>query len=178
VTNINEFSPVGTYFNSDSNKNKHKTVLFMTESIDQSAGTWPLVKFSFQVKWDDAEFIFQEVTGLSAETQVIEYRGGNSRVFSTVKMPGIQKFSNITLKKGLFKGDKSLWDKYNLIKMNNFKRSQVIISLLDESQGVAMSWRLTNAFPVKMTVTDMKSDRNEIAIESMEFAHEGLSIIK
>ncbi|MTK53547.1 phage tail protein [Paludibacter sp.] len=150
----------------------------MAENGDQSAGKWPLVKYSFQVKWDDAEFIFQEVSGLSAEAQVIEYRGGNSRVFSTVKMPGIQKFSNVTLKKGLFKGDKNLWDKYNLIKMNNFERSQVIISLLDESQNVSISWKLTNAFPVKITGTDMKADGNEIAIESMEFAHEGLSIIK
>ena len=68
----------------------------------QSAATWPLVKFSFQVKWDDKELIFQEVTGLSSETQVIEYRGGSSKVYSTVKMPGIQKFGNITFKKGIF----------------------------------------------------------------------------
>lgn len=143
----------------------------------QSAATWPLVKFSFQVKWDDAEFIFQEVSGLSSETQVIEYRGGSSPVYSTVKMPGIQKFSNVTLKKGMFKGDKNLWDKYNLIKMNTYKRATITISLLDESQAVAMSWTLTNAFPVKITVTDMKSDGNEIAVESMELAHEGLKIV-
>ncbi len=144
----------------------------------QSAGTWPLVKFSFQVKWDDAEFIFQEVTGLSSETQVIEYRGGNSKVYSTVKMPGIQKFSNVTLKKGMFLGDTNLWDKYNLIAMNTYKRSTITISLLDEAQAVAMSWTLTNAFPVKITVTDMKSDGNEIAVESIELAHEGLKIVK
>jgi len=142
----------------------------------QSAATWPLVKFSFQVKWDDAEFIFQEVTGLSSETQVIEYRGGSSPVYSTVKMPGIQKFSNVTLKKGMFKGDKNLWDKYNLIKMNTYKRATITISLLDESQAVAMSWTLSNAFPVKITVTDMKSDGNEVAVESLELAHEGLKI--
>jgi phage tail-like protein len=142
----------------------------------QSAATWPLVKFSFQVKWDDAELIFQEVTGLSTETQVIEYRGGNSKVYSTVKMPGIQKFGNITLKKGIFKGDKALWDKYNLIKMNTIKRSTILISLLDETNAVAMSWKLLNAFPCKMTVTDMKADANEIAVESMELAHEGLSM--
>lgn len=142
----------------------------------QSAATWPLVKFSFQVKWDDAEFIFQEVTGLSSETQVIEYRGGSSPVYSTVKMPGIQKFSNVTLKKGMFKGDKNLWDKYNLIKMNTYKRATITISLLDESQAVAMSWTLTNAFPTKITVTDMKSDGSEIAVESLELAHEGLKI--
>ena len=142
----------------------------------QSTATWPLVKFSFQVKWDDAEYIFQEVTGLSSETQVIEYRGGNSKVYSTVKMPGIQKFGNITLKKGIFKGDKALWDKYNLIKMNTYKRSTILISLLDESNAVAMSWKLLNAFPTKMTVSDMKADANEIAVETMELAHEGLSL--
>ncbi|MES3019770.1 MAG: phage tail protein [Bacteroidota bacterium] len=142
----------------------------------QSTATWPLVKFSFQVKWDDAEYIFQEVTGLSSETQVIEYRGGNSKVYSTVKMPGIQKFGNITLKKGIFKGDKTLWDKYNLTKMNTYKRATILISLLDESNAVAMSWKLLNAFPTKMTVSDMKADANEIAVETMELAHEGLSL--
>jgi phage tail-like protein len=142
----------------------------------QSTATWPLVKFSFQVKWDDAELIFQEVTGLSSETQVIEYRGGTRKVYSTVKMPGIQKFGNITLKKGIFKGDKALWDKYNLIKMNTIKRSTILISLLDETNAVAMSWKLLNAFPCKMTVSDMKADANEIAVETMELAHEGLSL--
>jgi conserved hypothetical phage tail region protein len=150
----------------------------MTEIENQSAGTWPLVKYSFQVKWDDAEFIFQEAAGLSAETQVIEYRGGSNPAYSTVKMPGIKKFSNITLKKGIFKGDKNLWNKYNLIKMNTIKRSLVVISLLDESQNVSMSWQLANAFPVKINVTEMKADENEIAIESMELAHEGLAIMK
>jgi phage tail-like protein len=144
----------------------------------QSAATWPLVKFSFQVKWDDKELIFQEVTGLSSETQVIEYRGGSSKVYSTVKMPGIQKFGNITLKKGIFKGDTALWDNYNLIKMNTIKRSTILISLLDESNAVAMSWTLLNAFPCKITVTDMKSDANEVAVETMELAHEGLTIKK
>ena len=144
----------------------------------QSAATWPLVKFSFQVKWDDKELIFQEVTGLSSETQVIEYRGGSSKVYSTVKMPGIQKFGNITFKKGIFKGDTALWDNYDLIKMNTIKRSTILISLLDESNAVAMSWSLLNAFPCKITVTDMKSDGNEVAVESMEVAHEGLTIKK
>jgi phage tail-like protein len=144
----------------------------------QSAATWPLVKFSFQVKWDDKELIFQEVTGLSSETQIIEYRGGSSKVYSTVKMPGIQKFGNITLKKGIFKGDTALWDNYDLIKMNTIKRSTILISLLDESNAVAMSWSLLNAFPTKITVTDMKSDANEVAVETMELAHEGLTLKK
>ncbi|ACU61385.1 conserved hypothetical phage tail region protein [Chitinophaga sp. YR627] len=142
----------------------------------QAQSTWPLVKFSFKVMWDGAELIFQEVTGLSSETQIIEYRGGSSPVYSTVKMPGIQKFSNVTLKKGIFKGDKALWDKYKGITMNTYKRINIVVSLLDEKQDIAMSWTLKNAFPCKITVTDMKSDANEIAVETMEVAHEGLTI--
>lgn len=133
----------------------------------QSVATWPLVKFSFHVKWDDTELIFQEVTGLSSETQVIEYRGGSSKVYSTVKMPRIQKFGNVTLKKSMFLSDKAFWDKYNIITMNTYKRSTITISLLDEKNEVAMSWTLANAFPVKITVTDMKSDGNEVAYEKL-----------
>ncbi len=143
----------------------------------QSANVWPLVKFAFSVKIGDTEGLFQEVTGLSSETQQIEYRHGNSPIHSTVKMPGIQKYGNITLKKGLFKDDKKMWDLYKLIKMNTFERKTITISLLDEAKAVAMSWSLINAFPVKMTVTDMKSDANEAAVESMELAHEGLTIL-
>ena len=148
------------------------------DGTTQLAATWPLASFSFQVQLDDNEFIFQEVIGLSDETQVIEYRGGNSKVFSTVKMPGIQKFGNVRLKKGMFKGDKQMWDMYNKIKMNNIKRSVITISLLDENNNVAMSWKLLNAFPSKIVVTDMKSDANEVAVESMELTHEGLDIVK
>jgi phage tail-like protein len=66
---------------------------------------------------------------------------------------------------------------YNAIKMNTIERVTVVISLLDEANAVAMSWNLTNAFPCKMTVTDMKSDANEAAVETMELAHEGLTIV-
>ena len=78
----------------------------------------------------------------------------------------------------MFLGDKALWDKYNLITMNTYKRATITISLLDEKNDVAMSWTLANAFPVKITVSDMKSDGNEVAVESIELAHEGLKIVK
>lgn len=144
----------------------------------QSASTWPLVKFQFSVKIGSDEILFQEVTGLASETQVIEYRVGNSSVYSTVKMPGIKKFGNVTLKKGIFKDDKKLWEMYNKIKMNVFERQTVVISLLDETNEVAMSWNLINAFPAKMSITDMKSDANEPAVETIELAHEGFNIVK
>lgn len=142
----------------------------------QSTSVWPLPKFHFMVKWDDAEVAFQEVSGLDMESQAIEYRAGNSKVFSTVKMPGLKKFGNITMKKGVFKGDNALFDWFTEVNMNIIKRKALTISLLDESAGTTMVWKVTNAFPVKITSTDLKAEGNEVAVESIEIAHEGITI--
>ena len=142
----------------------------------QSTSAWPMPKFYFQVTINDSEVSFQEVSGLEMETQAIEYRHGNSPEFSTIKMPGIVKYSNVTMKKGVFKSDNKFWDWYNQIKMNTIKRVPVIVRLLDESGKPTMTWTLANAWPTKITGTDLKSDGNEVAVESIEIAHEGITI--
>ena len=142
----------------------------------QSTTVWPMPKFYFQVKWDSEVMSFQEVSGLDVEAQTIEYRHGDSPEFSTINMPGIKKVSNVTMKKGVFKSDNKFWDWFNQIKMNTIKRVPVTISLLDESGSPTMVWTLANAWPAKITGTDLKSDGNEVAIESIEIAHEGLTI--
>ncbi len=148
----------------------------MADDGSQQSSVWPLPKFYFQVKWDSEVILFQEVSGLDVEAQVIEYRSGDSSVFSTVKMPGIKKYTNVTMKKGVFKSDNKFWDWFNKIKMNTIKRVPVTISLLDEEGKPTMVWILTNAWPTKITSTDLKADGNEVAIESIEVAHEGLRI--
>ncbi len=142
----------------------------------QSTSVWPLPKFHFQVKWDSEELSFQEVSGLDIESQPIEYRHGNSKEFSTIKMPGIQKSGNITMKKGVFKSDNKFWDWFIKIKMNTIKRIPITISLLDEAGAATMVWTAKNAWPSKITGTDLKSDGNEVAIETIEIVHEGLTI--
>lgn len=137
---------------------------------------WPLPKFYFQVKLGDTEVAFQEVSGLDIEAQIIEYRHGNSKEFSTIKMPGIKKSGNVTLKKGVFVKDNAFWDWFSQISMNTIERKTVVISLLDEGGNPTMVWTLNNAWPTKITGTDMKSDGNEVAVETIEVAHEGLTI--
>mgnify|MGYP001804838086 CR=1 FL=1 len=67
---------------------------------------WPLPKFYFMVDWgDQTDIAFQEVSGLDTESQPIEYRHGNSPKFSTIKMPGMIKSGNVTMKKGTFVND-------------------------------------------------------------------------
>ena len=142
----------------------------------QSQSIWPLPKFHFLVKWDDTELHFQEVSGLDVEVQPLEYRAGDNPVFSTIKMPGMVKSGNITMKKGVFAKDNAIFDWFAEIKMNTISRKTLTISLLDEAQAPTMVWTVKNAFPVKVSGTDLKAEGNEVAVESIEIAHEGFVI--
>lgn len=144
---------------------------------EKQDNVWPLPAFYFKVEIGSiGEIAFKEVSGLDAEAQVIEYRHGNSPVFSTIKMPGIKKYSNIQLKKGVFVSDNKLFDWFNKIKMNTIQREAVTISLLDEEGNPKMVWKLNNAWPTKVTGVSLKSDGNEAAVEQVDLAHEGLVI--
>ncbi|WP_378106725.1 phage tail protein [Chryseobacterium sp. sg2396] len=50
------------------------------------------------------------------------------------------------------------------------------MSLLDENGNPAVVWKVKNAFPVKLQSTDLKAEGNEVAVETLEIAHEGLTI--
>jgi phage tail-like protein len=150
----------------------------MADDGSAQGSTWPLPKFYFTVKLgsQDNTVSFQEISGLETETQPIEYRHGDSKQFSTIKMPGIAKTGNVTLKKGVFVKDNNFFKWYDAIKMNTIKRETVTIQLLDEKGSPTMTWTLINAWPTKISSPDMKSDANEVAVETMELAHEGLTI--
>lgn len=138
--------------------------------------TYPLPKFHFQVEWGGANLGFTEVSGLDVESDVIEYRDGASPEFVKTKMPGMQKFSNITMKRGSFQGDNDFFDWWNTVALNTIERRDVTISLLNESHEPVVVWKVKSAWPVKVQSTDLKADGNEVAIETIELAHEGLVI--
>ncbi len=143
----------------------------------QSKTIWPLPKFYFSVTGlPPGPVSFQEVTGLSTEVTPIEYRHGDSPSFYPIKMPGLGKVGNVTMRKGIFINDTALWDWFNQIKMNTIARLTVVVSLLDETAAPKMVWTLNNAFPIKITGTDLKSEGNEVAVESVEVAFETMVI--
>jgi len=82
----------------------------------------------------------------------------------------------VTMKKGVFTKDNAFYDWFAKIKMNTIERQNVVIKLLDESGNLTMTWTLLNAWPSKISSTDLNSEANEIAIESLEITHEGLTI--
>lgn len=139
---------------------------------------WPLPKFFFAVQFGDgmATVNFQEVDGLDSDAQVIDYRHGNNPSFAPIKMPGIGKVGNLTLHRGIFGNDHAFWDWYDAIKMNTIIRRTVVITRLDESRAPKQTWTLHNAWPTKVTATDLKSGGNEVAVESVEIAYETLTM--
>ncbi|WP_310476441.1 phage tail protein [Sandarakinorhabdus sp.] len=144
---------------------------------EQSTSVWPLPKFNFTVTvGDGATMSFQEVSGLDMEAQAIEYRAGDSRAFSAIKMPGIKKFSDVTLKKGMFKADNKLLAWFNQSMTNSIERKPVTISLLDETGREVFTWKLLNAFPIKISGKDLNSTGNDMAVETIVLAHEGLTM--
>jgi phage tail-like protein len=139
--------------------------------------TYPLPKFHFQVQWGGVRIGFTEVTGLDMQVEAIEYREGSSPSYSKIKMPGMHKFSNITLKRGTLQNDSDFYKWINTINLTVAERRDIVISLLNESHAPVMTWKAINAFPVKVQASDLKSDGNEVAIETLELAHEGLNIM-
>lgn len=137
---------------------------------------YPLPKFHFQLEWNGSRMGFTEVTGLDTETEVIEYREGSNKEYHSLKMPGRQKFGNITLKRGIMPLDNEFFDWWNTASLNKVERRDLTISLLNEKHEPTMTWRVKNAWPVKVIGTDLKADGNETAIESCELAHEGLVV--
>jgi len=137
---------------------------------------YPLPKFHFQCEWGGSRIGFTEVSGLDVETEVIEYREGASKEYNKLKMPGMQTYSNITMKRGTFQGDNDFYLWWNTVALNTVERRDLTISLLNESHEPIVVWKVKNAWAVKVQSTDLKGDSSEVAIETIEIAHEGLTI--
>ena len=137
---------------------------------------YPLPGFLFSVDFGGTIINCNEVSGLDMEVEVIEYRAGDDQTFSTQKMSGLKKTSDVTVKKGIFAGDQEYYTWFNEVAMNTPSRKDVTISLLDEEHNPVMTWKLLNAWPKKIDSPDLKSDDNSVAIETIEIAHEGLTI--
>jgi len=137
---------------------------------------YPLPVFHFTVEWGGTRVGFSEVTGLTRENQVIEYRDGSFREYSSIKFPGLHKFNNVTLKRGIVRADNEFFRWLSTINLNTVERRDVIVSLLNENHEPVMVWKIQNAFPVKIEGPQLKASGNEVAIESIELAHEGLEL--
>jgi phage tail-like protein len=116
---------------------------------------------------------FSEVTGLSAETEIEEFREGgvNDHVH---KFPRLTRYPNLTLKRGLT-DSRELWKWHQQVVQGKVQRKTIYVILLDREGNVKWRWSLLQAFPAKWVGPDLKADGSAVALESMEIAHHGLT---
>jgi phage tail-like protein len=136
----------------------------------------PFRAFNFQLEIDGIPIGgFSECSGLTANVDAVDYREGTDKQPNVRKLMGPPKFTNITCKRGITK-DKSLWEWYGNIFNGVADRRNVTIILMDETREPVVRWHAENAWVTKIDGPSFKAGANEIAIESVELVHEGLTI--
>ena len=120
---------------------------------------------------------FSEVSGLSTDTNIIEYREGNDTFGTVQKQPGLMKYANLVLKNGIT-ADKAkvLWAWRKKVIDGQTQRTTGAIILLDESRTPALRWNFREGWPSKWEGPALNAKTSEVAIETLEIAHEGLEL--
>jgi phage tail-like protein len=133
--------------------------------------------FSVAIEFDGmAPAFFSSVEGLSMETTVVEYRDGGSNEF-TRKLPGVRKWPNIVLKQG-FDGHPSALQLWALrLAAGAIERKDAVITLYGAQGEVLSTYRIHNAWPTKWTGPALNRDSNEVAVETIEIAHDGFVLV-
>jgi phage tail-like protein len=133
----------------------------------------PYRGFNFRVEIEGISLAaFSEVGGLESETAVIEYRVGGEP--NTVrKLPGLTKYANIVLRRGITQ-DAELWNwRKNIIEGKADRRNGSIV-LLDGEGNVVVRWNFVRGWICKWEGPDLNASANDVAIETIAIAHEGL----
>lgn len=135
----------------------------------------PYAQYNFLIEIDGTSVAgFTEVSGLTTESDVIEYREGSDPA-TVRKLPGLYKFTNITLKRG-FTQNKELWKWRKTTLDGRTERKSGALILLNESREEVLRWQFTEGWLSKWEGPGLNATSNEAAIESLEIAHEGLEL--
>jgi phage tail-like protein len=140
----------------------------------------PYPDFNFQVTVeglaeDGPQAGFSEVSGLGVTIETIEYRNGNERETAVRKLPGLKKFTDITLKRGVI-GDLAFWEWIKTAMNGNVERRSVTIRLLDEAREPVLSCRVKRAWPCKYKGPGLSAGTSDVALETLVICHEGLEL--
>lgn len=136
----------------------------------------PYAQYNFLVEIDGLSVAgFTEVGGLTTEQDVIEYREGADTA-TVRKLPGLRKYSNITLKRG-FTQNRELWDWRKSTIDGKTQRKSGSIILMDEERKEALRWNFREGWINKWEGPALNATATEVAIESLEIAIEGLELV-
>jgi phage tail-like protein len=149
-------------------------VVVVSAQRGQRQDPLPAFFFSVEISGQNVGF-FKSVGGLQIETEVVEYREGGDGGGTIHKLAGDTRYANIRLTRG-FTGDRFLYDWFVATKKPNPTRVNGRIIMFNNHGTQVAAWTFVNGFPVKWEGPDLDASTNEVAIESIEIAHEGLTL--
>jgi phage tail-like protein len=136
----------------------------------------PYRGYNFWVEWNGIVHAgFRECTGLNATRNAGEYREGTDKALTKRRMPGLNSYGNITLKRGIT-DNKELWDWHSKLQSGETDRRNVSIILSDDKGEEKMRWNLVDCWPTTWNASDLNATSDEVAIETLELIHEGISV--
>ena len=136
----------------------------------------PAAAFNFVVEIEGSTVAgFSECSGLSSETDVIEYREGNDRVLGVRKLPGLTRYAPVVLRRGITTS-RELWDWRQTVIDGQLTRHAVAITLLSESGVPVARWTVRDAWIARWEGPHLRARGTEVAIESIELVHEGIRL--
>ena len=138
-----------------------------------------LANYAWQIEVDGITLAqFKEVSGLSIEVSVIEHQENKPKGIPVMKkLPAAQKFSDITLKRGMTT-DKGWWAWVKEVqegKIDKARRGAAIV-LYDYERGEKMRFNITNAWPSKISIGSLQAGGSEVTVEEVTLVHEGLEV--
>jgi phage tail-like protein len=143
--------------------------------------TLPLTGYHFYLELDGiAEAQFRECSGLDSESNIIEYKAGGKNGQSIIrKVPGAMKWSNIVLKRGIT-NDMALWEWRKQIEDGKVEEAlkNGSIVLYDQANNEVARWNFERGWPSKVTGPQLNAGNNDVAVEEIQIAHEGLKRVK
>jgi phage tail-like protein len=136
----------------------------------------PVASFNFEVQIDGIGLRagFSEISGLSTETDIIEYREGSDAENHNRKLCGRDKVTNLALKRGYTPNGKELWAWRQAVINGMAERHGGTIILKDEAKNVALKWQFSEGWPSKWAGPAFNAKNNDVAIEEMEICIEKL----
>lgn len=154
------------------------------EQAKRNAKEYPILAFYYSVQIEDpsnpssemSKVSFTEVSGLTQEWQTVDYRDGMDKSTIPRKILGMGKYSNLVLKRGIFLSNTQFYEWVSKRSYNDIERRNVTIKLLNSDGQPIITWAINRAIPIKIDGPTLKSDANEVAVESIELAHEGFTV--
>ena len=135
----------------------------------------PVSSSRFTVNFGGDTVNFQEVILPDSEIEVIEYRDGSDVLSSVRKYPGLTKYSNLILKRGMTKS-KELYEWFKQTKQGRLERRDITVSILNEENEPFAAWKMKNCWPTKYSGSALKAKDSGIMIETVEIATEDVDV--